>query len=286
MWLCMFVRGSVGVWVWVFVLVCVSGCRRGVRARGCMGVCVFGCRCLPCCLAVSAVSVRRGVRARGCMGVCVSGCRCLPCCPAVSVVSVLKPNLEHQCESLACVASVPASVRCACLGVGCLSASRVCPALGVCSLWSHSSAQHDVHPRLFLLLCVRRARGVLVCLRMFTVVCPVASWVRTAATRNFGCCTSVPICYEVQRVRRGNAAHQPHGRRDVCRPGRDRAETTRGAASFARTAEPHVTDRTQVSVSSVFVGKLRTWNVQTRRYACDSSDVQTRGCRAPFKTHN
>ena len=32
------------------------------------------------------------------------------------------------------MASVPASVRCACLGVGCLSASRVCPALGVCSL--------------------------------------------------------------------------------------------------------------------------------------------------------
>ena len=66
-----------------------------------------------------------------------------------------RPNLEHQCESLAitnrtaeqatrpptrrrmcgaCVASVPASVCCACLGVGCLSASRVYPALGVCSL--------------------------------------------------------------------------------------------------------------------------------------------------------
>ena len=35
-------------------------------------------------------------------------------------------------------------------------------------LSSHSSVQHDVHPRLFLWLCVRRGRGVLVCLRMFT----------------------------------------------------------------------------------------------------------------------
>ena len=74
---------------------------------------------------------------------------------------------------------------------------------------------------------------------------------RTAPTRNFGGCTSVPICYEVQRVRRGNATHQHHGRRDACRHGRDRARTTRGAVSMARTAEPQVTDRTQVSVSSV-----------------------------------
>ena len=68
------------------------------------------------------------------MCVRASGCRCLPRCPAVPVVGVPKPNLEHQCESLACVASVPASVRCACLGVGRLFASRVCPALGVSSL--------------------------------------------------------------------------------------------------------------------------------------------------------
>ena len=45
-----------------------------------------------------------------------------------------RPSQEHQCESLACAASVPASVCCACLGAGCLSASRVCLALGVCSL--------------------------------------------------------------------------------------------------------------------------------------------------------
>ena len=147
----MFVRGSVGVRVRVCVLVCVSGCRCGARARGCMGV-------------------------------CASGCRCLPCCPAVSVVSVLKPNLEHQCESLACVASVPASVRCACLGVGRLFASRVCPALGVSSLScllgylpARCETTQARSMRLFLLLCVRRARGVLVCLGMFTVVCSVAS---------------------------------------------------------------------------------------------------------------
>ena len=75
--------------------------------------------------------------ARGRVGVCVCarpGAGCLPRCPVVSVVSVPKPNLEHQCESLACVASVPTSVRCACLGVGRLFASRVCPALGVSSL--------------------------------------------------------------------------------------------------------------------------------------------------------
>ena len=110
----------------VYVLVCVSGCRCGARARG-----------------------RMCVRA--------SACRCLPRCPAVSVVSVPKPNLEHQCESLACVASVSASACCACLGVGRLFASRVYPALGVSSLscllwvpagllWNHSSAQHAVIP--------------------------------------------------------------------------------------------------------------------------------------------
>ena len=70
---------------------------------------------------------------------------------------------------------------------------------------------------------------------------------RTAPTCNFGGGMSVPICYEVQQVRRGNATHQLHGRRHTCRTGRERATTTRGGVSIARTAEPHITDRTQVS---------------------------------------
>ena len=104
-------------------------------------------------------------------------------------------NLEHRCESLAvtnrttehaprpdgvcvaCVASVPALVRCACLGVGCLSASRVCPALSVCSLSCMLGylpvrcQATQVCSTMFALgyscCCACGARGVLVCLRMF-----------------------------------------------------------------------------------------------------------------------
>ena len=81
---------------------------------------------------------------------------------------------------------------------------------------------------------------------------------RTVPTRNFSGGVSVPTCYEVQQARRLNTTHQPHGRRDACRTGRERATTTRGAVSIAQTAEPHVTDRTHVSAFSVFVGLLRT----------------------------
>ena len=109
-----------------------------------------------------------------------------------------RPNLEHQCESLAitnrtaeqatrpptrrrmcgvCVTSVPASVRCACLGVGCLSASRVCPALGVCSL------------SCFLGYLPVRCQATQVCSTMFTLgySCCCACGARAVCSCAFGC---------------------------------------------------------------------------------------------------
>ena len=61
---------------------------------------------------------------------------------------------------------------------------------------------------------------------------------RTAQTRNFYGGMSVPIRYEVQLVTRGNATHQSHGRRDVCRTGMKRATTTRGGVSIAHARGP------------------------------------------------
>ena len=56
---------------------------------------------------------------------------------------------------------------------------------------------------------------------------------RTAPMRNFDGDMSVPIRYLAQPVRRGNATHQSHGRRDVCRTGVKRATTIRGGVSIA-----------------------------------------------------
>ena len=107
-----------------------------------------------------------------------------------------RPNLEHQCESLAitnrtteqatrpltrrrmcgaCVASVPASVRCACLGVGCLSASRVCPALGVCSL------------SCLLVYLPVRCQATQACSTMFTLGYSCCCAARAVCSCAFGC---------------------------------------------------------------------------------------------------